>query len=62
RASTNGRAKNIRLATWNDLGRVSIPWMATTYKRRAPAVWYITECMGAPTANAAVVIRTRRLH
>ncbi|KAJ7768603.1 hypothetical protein DFH07DRAFT_1007816 [Mycena maculata] len=61
-ASTNGRAKNIRLATWNDLGRVNIPWMATAYKRRAPGVWYITECMGAPTVNGAIVLRTRRPH
>lgn len=36
RASTNGHAKHVRLATWDDLGRVSIPWMAGTYKRRAP--------------------------
>ncbi|KAJ7847450.1 hypothetical protein B0H14DRAFT_2357176 [Mycena olivaceomarginata] len=62
RASTNGRAKNIRLATWDDLGRVSIPWMATTYKRRAPGIWYITECMAAPTVNKAIVVRTRRPH
>ncbi|KAJ6615998.1 hypothetical protein B0H10DRAFT_1949475 [Mycena sp. CBHHK59/15] len=62
RASTNGRAKYICLATWNHLGRVSIPWMAGTYKRRARGVWDITECMGAPTVNGAVVIRTRRPH
>ncbi|KAJ6478358.1 hypothetical protein C8R45DRAFT_1157217 [Mycena sanguinolenta] len=62
RASTNGRAKNIRLATWDDIGRVSIPWIAGTYKRRAPGVWYITECMAAPTMNGAVVIRVRRPH
>ncbi|KAJ7358615.1 hypothetical protein DFH08DRAFT_687669, partial [Mycena albidolilacea] len=60
RASTNGRAKNIRLATWEDLGRVSIPWMVTTYKQCAPGVWYITECMAAPTVNKAIVVRTRR--
>ncbi|KAJ6628087.1 hypothetical protein B0H10DRAFT_2209762 [Mycena sp. CBHHK59/15] len=62
RASTNGRAKYICLATWNHLGRVSISWMAGTYKRRARGVWDITECMGAPTVNGAVVIRTRRPH
>ncbi|KAJ6631665.1 hypothetical protein B0H10DRAFT_1772569 [Mycena sp. CBHHK59/15] len=62
RASTNGRAKHVRLATWGDLGRVSIPWMAGTYKRRAPGVWYITECMGAPTVNGATVVRVRRPH
>ncbi|KAJ7774511.1 hypothetical protein DFH07DRAFT_952214 [Mycena maculata] len=28
RASTNGWAKHVCLATWNDLRRVSIPWMA----------------------------------
>ncbi|KAJ7837884.1 hypothetical protein B0H14DRAFT_2362031 [Mycena olivaceomarginata] len=61
-ASTNGRAKNIRLATWDDLGRVSIPWMVMTYQRRAPGVWYITECMGAPTVNKAIVVRARRPH
>ncbi|KAJ7680071.1 hypothetical protein B0H17DRAFT_1232529 [Mycena rosella] len=37
RASTNGLAKLIRSATWDDLGRVSIPWMAATYKRRTRA-------------------------
>ncbi|KAJ7089959.1 hypothetical protein C8R44DRAFT_957834 [Mycena epipterygia] len=62
RASTNGRAKHVRLATWNDLGRVSIPWIAGTYKRRARGVWYITECMGAPTVNGAIVVRERRPH
>ncbi|KAJ7108584.1 hypothetical protein C8R44DRAFT_937639, partial [Mycena epipterygia] len=62
RASTNGRAKHVRLATWNNLGRVSIPWMAGTYKRRARGVWYITECMGAPTVNGAIVVRERRPH
>jgi hypothetical protein len=50
-ASTNGRAKLACLATWDDLGRVSIPRMAMTYKRCAPGVWYITECMGMPTVN-----------
>ncbi|KAJ7635908.1 hypothetical protein B0H17DRAFT_1279587 [Mycena rosella] len=62
RASTNGRAKLIRSATWDDLGRVSIPWMAATYKRRTRAGWYVTECMGAPTVNGAIVIRWRRPH
>ncbi|KAJ7685894.1 hypothetical protein B0H17DRAFT_1204590 [Mycena rosella] len=62
RASTNGRAKLIRSATWDDLGRVSIPWMAATYKRRTRAGWYVTECMGAPTVNGAIIIRSRRPH
>ncbi|KAJ6624476.1 hypothetical protein B0H10DRAFT_1784564 [Mycena sp. CBHHK59/15] len=62
RASTNRRAKYVCLATWDHLGRVSIQWMACTYKQRAPGVWYITECMGAPTVNGAIVIRTRRPH
>jgi hypothetical protein len=62
RASTNGRAKHVRVATWNDLGIVSIPWMAGTYKWRARAFWYITECAGAPTVKGAIVIRKRRPH
>ncbi|KAJ7187587.1 hypothetical protein GGX14DRAFT_580947 [Mycena pura] len=62
RASTNGRAKHIRVATWNNLARASTPWMAGMYKRRAPAVWYITECMGAPTVKGAIVVRKRRPH
>lgn len=62
RASSNGRAKNVRLATWDDFGKVSIPWIAETYRRRAPAVWYITECMAAPTVNGAIVVRKRRPH
>ncbi|KAJ7113608.1 hypothetical protein C8R44DRAFT_881891 [Mycena epipterygia] len=62
RASTNGRAKNIRLATWDALGRVSIPVIAATYKRRFRAVWYATECMGAPTVNGVTVVRKRRPH
>ncbi|KAJ6628127.1 hypothetical protein B0H10DRAFT_1747918, partial [Mycena sp. CBHHK59/15] len=62
RTSTNGWAKYICLATWDHLGRVSIPWMAGTYKQRARGVWDITECMGAPTVNGAVVIRMRCLH
>ncbi|KAJ6610317.1 hypothetical protein B0H10DRAFT_2293130 [Mycena sp. CBHHK59/15] len=49
RATTNGRAKNVRLATWDAFGRVSIPRIASAYKRRAPAAWYATEGMGAPT-------------
>ncbi|KAJ7458253.1 hypothetical protein FB451DRAFT_1406554 [Mycena latifolia] len=51
RASTNGRAKKVRLATWDTLGRVSIPFIATTYKRRSRAVWYATECMGTSWGN-----------
>ncbi|KAJ6471022.1 hypothetical protein C8R45DRAFT_1165764 [Mycena sanguinolenta] len=62
RASTNGRAKNVRLATWDTFGKLSIPLIGGTYKRRARAVWYITESMGAPTANGAIVIRKRRPH
>ncbi|KAJ6617040.1 hypothetical protein B0H10DRAFT_1948722 [Mycena sp. CBHHK59/15] len=62
RASRNGRAKNVRVATWNDFGRLSIPWMAGTYKRRARAFWYLTECAGAPTVNGAIIIRKRRPH
>ncbi|KAJ7792750.1 hypothetical protein B0H14DRAFT_2278215, partial [Mycena olivaceomarginata] len=62
RASTNGRAKNVRLATWDTFGRLSIPHIASTYKRRARAVWYATECMGAPTVNGAIVVRKRRPH
>ncbi|KAJ7501869.1 hypothetical protein B0H11DRAFT_2188720 [Mycena galericulata] len=53
-------AKHVHLATWDDLGRVSIPWVAETYKRRESGVWYITECMGAPTVKGAIVVRTRR--
>ncbi|KAK7050355.1 hypothetical protein R3P38DRAFT_2604844 [Favolaschia claudopus] len=62
RASTNGRAKHVRVVTWEDLGRVSIPWMAQTYQRRAPGVWFITECMGAPTEKGVIVVRVRRPH
>ncbi|KAK7015808.1 hypothetical protein R3P38DRAFT_3321613 [Favolaschia claudopus] len=62
RASTNGRAKDVRLATWEDLGQVSILDMASTYKRRAPGVWYITECMAAPKVGGVIVQRTRRPH
>ncbi|KAJ7867127.1 hypothetical protein B0H13DRAFT_2236750 [Mycena leptocephala] len=62
RASTNGRAKNIRLATWDAFGRVSIPVIGATYKRRAPALWYATEGMGAPTINGVTVLRKRRPH
>ncbi|KAJ7602744.1 hypothetical protein DFH06DRAFT_1351097 [Mycena polygramma] len=62
RASSKGRAKDVRLATWDDFGKLSIPAIAATYKRRAPAVWYITECMGGPTANGVVVVRKRRPH
>ncbi|KAJ7738991.1 hypothetical protein B0H16DRAFT_1424719 [Mycena metata] len=62
RASTNGRAKNIRLATWDAFGRVSIPRIASTYKRRARGLWYVTECCGAPTMNGVTVLRKRRPH
>ncbi|KAJ7105862.1 hypothetical protein C8R44DRAFT_715216 [Mycena epipterygia] len=62
RATTNGRAKNVRLATWDAFGRVSIPLIASAYKRRAPAVWYATERMGAPTVNGITVLRKRRPH
>ena len=46
RASTNSRAKNIRLATWDAFGRVSIPRIASTYNRRASGLWYVTERCG----------------
>ncbi|KAJ7759727.1 hypothetical protein DFH07DRAFT_740983 [Mycena maculata] len=62
RAATNGRAKNVRLATWDAFGRVSIPAIASVYKQRAPALWYATEGMGAPTVNGATVLRKRRPH
>ncbi|KAJ7678723.1 hypothetical protein B0H17DRAFT_1206647 [Mycena rosella] len=62
RASTNGRAKNIRLATWDAFGRVSIPRIASTYKRRDSGLWYVTECCGAPTMNGVTVLRKRRPH
>ncbi|KAJ7130913.1 hypothetical protein C8R46DRAFT_1235915 [Mycena filopes] len=62
RASTNGRAKSIRLATWDAFDRVSIPRIASTYKRRARGLWYVTECCGAPTMNGATVLRKRRPH
>ncbi|KAJ7157224.1 hypothetical protein C8R46DRAFT_1165604 [Mycena filopes] len=62
RASTNGRAKNIRLATWDVFDRVSIPRIASTYKRRARGLWYVTECCGAPTMNGVTVLRKRRPH
>ncbi|KAJ7656213.1 hypothetical protein B0H17DRAFT_1265188 [Mycena rosella] len=62
RASTNRCARYIHLATWDHLGRVSIPWMARNYRRRASGAWYITECMGAPTYNGAIVICQRCLH
>ncbi|KAJ7725277.1 hypothetical protein DFH07DRAFT_783024 [Mycena maculata] len=45
RASTNGRAKNVRLATWDTFGKLSILLIGATYKRRARAVWYTTECI-----------------
>ncbi|KAJ7464335.1 hypothetical protein FB451DRAFT_989570, partial [Mycena latifolia] len=61
RASTNGTRK-LRLATWDDLRRVTIPLIASRYKSRARAVWYATECMGAPIVNGAVVLRKRRPH
>ncbi|KAJ7737519.1 hypothetical protein B0H16DRAFT_1325909 [Mycena metata] len=62
RASTNGRAKNVRLATWDSFGRLSISRIASIYQRRARAVWYTTECMGAPTVNGVIVVRKRRPH
>ncbi|KAJ7828287.1 hypothetical protein B0H13DRAFT_1656399, partial [Mycena leptocephala] len=42
--------------------RVSIPVIGSTYKRRARALWYATEGMGAPTMNGATVLRKRRPH
>ncbi|KAJ6448963.1 hypothetical protein DFH09DRAFT_965878, partial [Mycena vulgaris] len=62
RASTNSRAKNVRLATWHIFGRVSIPTIGVTYKRRSRAVWYATECLGAPTLDSITVLRKRRPH
>ncbi|KAJ7784967.1 hypothetical protein DFH07DRAFT_726168 [Mycena maculata] len=62
RAATNGRAKNVRLATWDAFNRVSIPVIASTYKRRARALWYATEGIAAPTINGVTVLRKRRPH
>ncbi|KAJ7263041.1 hypothetical protein C8J57DRAFT_1071083 [Mycena rebaudengoi] len=62
RASTNGRAKNVRLVTWDDIGKLSIPHIGSIYKRRARAVWYVTECMTAPMAKGVIVLRKRRPH
>ncbi|KAF7293112.1 hypothetical protein MKEN_01468500 [Mycena kentingensis (nom. inval.)] len=65
RASANARtqkAKQVRLVTWDSLGQLSIPTIADAYKRRAPAVWYATERMGAPTVQGVTVLRKRRPH
>jgi hypothetical protein len=62
RASSNGRGKNVRVATWDDLGKYSISELAAKYKRRAPLAWYLTEEMAAPRKNGVIKMRTRRPH
>lgn len=62
RASTNGRAKNVRVITWEDLGKFSIATLAEKYKKRAPLVWYLTESMAGTRKNGIIVVRERRPH
>ncbi|KAJ7687522.1 hypothetical protein B0H17DRAFT_1136251 [Mycena rosella] len=42
RASTNGRAKNIRLVTWDEFSQLTIPRIAGRYKFRARALCSLT--------------------
>jgi hypothetical protein len=60
RASSNGRGKAVRVATWDDLA--SITDLAAKYKTRAPLAWYLTEEMAAPRKGRVIKIRVRRPH
>lgn len=62
RASTNGRAKNVRVVTWDDLGKFTIGGLAEKFARRAPLVFYLTEAMAAPRKKGVVMVRTKRPH
>ena len=62
RASSNGRRKNVRVATWDDLARYNISDLAAKYKQRAPLAWYLTEEMAAPRKGKVIKIRARRPH
>ncbi|KAF7971926.1 hypothetical protein HWV62_19447 [Athelia sp. TMB] len=62
RASTNGRAQNVQLVTWDAVNKLSIDILAKTFARRAPLAFFMTEWMAAPREHGEVVLRSRRPH
>ncbi|KAJ7084979.1 hypothetical protein C8R44DRAFT_651434 [Mycena epipterygia] len=63
RASTNGRAPDAAIASWEKLTEnLSIPKVAAKYEARGRVPWYLTEMMSAPTKGGVIVLRQRRPH
>lgn len=61
-ASTNGRAKNVQVVTWDHLGKFTIGGLADRFAKRAPLVFYLTEAMAAPRKNGVVKLRIKCPH
>ena len=60
RATTNGRAKDVRVATWGHT-RFTIQELIEHYSKDE-LIWHLTECMTAPRIKGKVVVRKRRPH
>ena len=60
RASTNGRAKNVQVATWEHT-RFTIQELIHKYSQDE-LIWHLTECMTAPRVKGKAVVRKRRPH
>ncbi|KAJ7431586.1 hypothetical protein B0H11DRAFT_2384233, partial [Mycena galericulata] len=59
RATTNGRKKGVKVATWNHM-KFTIQGLADQYREADEFLWYLTECFSAPCVKGAAVIRKRR--
>jgi len=62
-ASTNGRRQNdVKMVTWDALGKFSISALCEKFKARAPVSWHMTESMAAYRKNGKFVTKKRRPH
>ncbi|KAJ7204741.1 hypothetical protein GGX14DRAFT_368689 [Mycena pura] len=62
-ASTNERMRGKRkTVTQDDVFSFSMQNTADIIRSRAPASWFLTECMAAPRKNGAVIVKKRRPH
>ncbi|KZP25483.1 hypothetical protein FIBSPDRAFT_950189 [Athelia psychrophila] len=63
RATTNGRAKNVRLATWKDYGKLSMTAIGEKYRLRENLVYYLVEAMAGPRDHDRnTIVRERCPH
>ncbi|KZP26721.1 hypothetical protein FIBSPDRAFT_909075 [Athelia psychrophila] len=63
RATTNGRAKNVRVAAWKDYGKLSMTAIGEKYLLREHLVYYLVEAMAGPRdRDGNTIVRERRPH